>query len=131
MFSLVKSAAVLGIDAYVVNVECHLGNAQVPRFITVGLPEGWTANDITIFGKAGWNASGCDRLAMVTRPENYVRALGPRHLFVFWNSAHPILVHSSRGKDDAPENVTWSRSGELLAFTAGDIIYVWQPTVGQ
>ena len=40
MFSLVKSAAVLGIDAYVVNVECNLGNAQVPRFITVGLPEG-------------------------------------------------------------------------------------------
>lgn len=40
MFSLVKSAAVLGIDAYVVNVECNLGNSQVPRFITVGLPEG-------------------------------------------------------------------------------------------
>lgn len=40
MFSLVKSAAVLGIDAYVVNVECHLANAQLPKFITVGLPEG-------------------------------------------------------------------------------------------
>lgn len=40
MFSLVKSAAVLGIDAYVVNVECNMVNAQIPRFITVGLPEG-------------------------------------------------------------------------------------------
>ena len=39
-FSLVKSAAVLGIDAYIVNVECHLANATIPRFITVGLPEG-------------------------------------------------------------------------------------------
>jgi len=39
-FSLVKSAAVLGIDAYVVNVECNLSRAEVPRFITVGLPEG-------------------------------------------------------------------------------------------
>jgi len=40
MFSLVKSAAVLGIDAYIVNVECNLSNSQLPRFITVGLPEG-------------------------------------------------------------------------------------------
>jgi magnesium chelatase family protein len=39
-FSLVKSAAVLGIDAYIVNVECNLGRAELPRFITVGLPEG-------------------------------------------------------------------------------------------
>lgn len=39
-FSLVKSAAVLGIDAYIVNVECNLSRAELPRFITVGLPEG-------------------------------------------------------------------------------------------
>ncbi|HPI27255.1 MAG TPA: magnesium chelatase domain-containing protein, partial [Candidatus Marinimicrobia bacterium] len=39
-FSLVKSAAVLGIDAYIVDVECNLSNAQLPAFITVGLPEG-------------------------------------------------------------------------------------------
>ncbi len=39
-FSLVRSAAVLGIDAYIVNVECNLINANIPRFITVGLPEG-------------------------------------------------------------------------------------------
>ncbi|MDP8218021.1 MAG: magnesium chelatase domain-containing protein, partial [Candidatus Theseobacter exili] len=39
-FSLVKSAAVLGIDAYIVNVECNLSRAEIPRFITVGLPEG-------------------------------------------------------------------------------------------
>ncbi|MFH1214825.1 MAG: YifB family Mg chelatase-like AAA ATPase [Candidatus Neomarinimicrobiota bacterium] len=39
-FSIVKSAAVLGIDAYVVDVECNLSGAQLPAFITVGLPEG-------------------------------------------------------------------------------------------
>jgi magnesium chelatase family protein len=39
-FSLVKSAAVLGIDAYIVNVESNLSRAQLPQFITVGLPEG-------------------------------------------------------------------------------------------
>jgi magnesium chelatase family protein len=39
-FSLVKSAAVLGIDAYVLNVECHLQGGTLPKFITVGLPEG-------------------------------------------------------------------------------------------
>ncbi|MCK4448752.1 MAG: ATP-dependent protease, partial [Candidatus Marinimicrobia bacterium] len=39
-FSLVKSAAVLGINAYIVNVECNLSRAELPRFITVGLPEG-------------------------------------------------------------------------------------------
>lgn len=39
-FSLVKSAAVLGIDAYIVDVECNLSGAQLPAFITVGLPEG-------------------------------------------------------------------------------------------
>ncbi len=39
-FAIVKSAAVLGIDAYIVDVECNLSNAQLPLFITVGLPEG-------------------------------------------------------------------------------------------
>ncbi len=39
-FSLVKSAAVLGIEAYIVDVECNLSRGEVPRFITVGLPEG-------------------------------------------------------------------------------------------
>jgi magnesium chelatase family protein len=39
-FSLVKSAAVMGIDAYIVDVECNLSSAQLPAFITVGLPEG-------------------------------------------------------------------------------------------
>lgn len=39
-FALVKSAAVLGIDAYIVDVECNLSQAQLPLFITVGLPEG-------------------------------------------------------------------------------------------
>ena len=39
-FSLVKSAAVLGIDAYIVKVECNLSRTELPRFITVGLPEG-------------------------------------------------------------------------------------------
>lgn len=39
-FSIVKSAAVLGIDAYVVSVECNLLRAQIPQYVTVGLPEG-------------------------------------------------------------------------------------------
>ncbi|MCH7575539.1 MAG: YifB family Mg chelatase-like AAA ATPase [Candidatus Marinimicrobia bacterium] len=34
------SAAVLGVDAYVVQVECHLDNVVPPSFTTVGLPEG-------------------------------------------------------------------------------------------
>lgn len=39
MFSKVLSAAVLGIDAYIVEVEAHL-EGQLPYFATVGLPEG-------------------------------------------------------------------------------------------
>ncbi len=39
MFSQVLSAAVLGIDAYVVKVEAHL-ESQQPKFFTVGMPEG-------------------------------------------------------------------------------------------
>ncbi|MDD5766576.1 MAG: YifB family Mg chelatase-like AAA ATPase [Candidatus Marinimicrobia bacterium] len=39
-FSLVKSAAVLGIDAYIVDVESTLSKGQTPTFTTVGLPEG-------------------------------------------------------------------------------------------
>ena len=34
------SAAVLGVDAYIVKVECHLDNAVPHTFTTVGLPEG-------------------------------------------------------------------------------------------
>ncbi len=40
MIARVLSSAILGIDAYVVEVEAHLSGAQLPRFITVGLPEG-------------------------------------------------------------------------------------------
>ena len=40
MNSKVLSSAILGIDAYVVAVECYLTGARIPRFITVGLPEG-------------------------------------------------------------------------------------------
>ena len=39
MFSKVLSAAVLGIDAYIVEVESHL-DQQLPYFAIVGLPEG-------------------------------------------------------------------------------------------
>ena len=39
MFSKCLSAAVLGIDAYIVQVEAHL-EGDLPRFNTVGLPEG-------------------------------------------------------------------------------------------
>ncbi len=39
MFAQVLSAAVLGIDAYIVKVEAHL-ESQTPKFFTVGMPEG-------------------------------------------------------------------------------------------
>lgn len=39
MFSKVLSAAVLGIDAYIVKVEAHL-ESNTPKFFTVGMPEG-------------------------------------------------------------------------------------------
>ncbi|NOY57403.1 MAG: YifB family Mg chelatase-like AAA ATPase [Calditrichaeota bacterium] len=39
MLSKVLSAAVVGIDAYIVKVEAHL-EGKLPRFTTVGLPEG-------------------------------------------------------------------------------------------
>ncbi len=39
MLSLVKSAAVQGIDAYIVKVECHL-ESGLPAVVMVGLPEG-------------------------------------------------------------------------------------------
>jgi magnesium chelatase family protein len=38
MLSKVFSAAVLGIDAYIVEVEAHL-ESQLPAFATVGLPD--------------------------------------------------------------------------------------------
>ena len=40
MFAKALSSAVLGIDAYIVEVEAHLTGSQLPRFLTVGLPEG-------------------------------------------------------------------------------------------
>ena len=40
MLGQVLSSAILGIDAYVVEVEAHLSGAKLPKFVTVGLPEG-------------------------------------------------------------------------------------------
>ncbi|MQY73054.1 MAG: hypothetical protein GH142_05220, partial [Dehalococcoidia bacterium] len=40
MLAHTYSAAVLGVDAYIVKVECHLDNAVPHTFTTVGLPEG-------------------------------------------------------------------------------------------
>ncbi len=40
MLAKALSSAILGIDAYVVEVEAHLTGAQLPKFRTVGLPEG-------------------------------------------------------------------------------------------
>jgi predicted ATPase with chaperone activity len=40
MTSKVLSSAILGIDAYIVEVEANLSGAQLPKFVTVGLPEG-------------------------------------------------------------------------------------------
>jgi len=39
LFLKVLSAAILGIDAYIVEVEAHL-EGQLPYFAIVGLPEG-------------------------------------------------------------------------------------------
>ncbi len=40
MFGKVLSSAVLGIDAYTVEVEAHLENTTPAKFFTVGLAEG-------------------------------------------------------------------------------------------
>ena len=40
MLAKVLSSAILGIDAYIVEVEAHLTGAKLARFRTVGLPEG-------------------------------------------------------------------------------------------
>ena len=40
MNSKILSSAILGIDAYVVEVECHITGSRLPKFVTVGLPEG-------------------------------------------------------------------------------------------
>ena len=40
MNSKIISSAILGIDAYVVEVECHITGSRLPKFVTVGLPEG-------------------------------------------------------------------------------------------
>ena len=39
MNSRVLSSAILGIDAYIVEVEANLSRAQLPRYVTVGLPD--------------------------------------------------------------------------------------------
>jgi len=36
----VLSSAVLGINAYIVEVEVHITRSQLPKYVTVGLPEG-------------------------------------------------------------------------------------------
>jgi len=40
MLAKALSSAILGIDAYIVEVEAHLTGAKLPKFRTVGLPEG-------------------------------------------------------------------------------------------
>ena len=40
MLSRIFSNAILGIDAYIVEVEAHLTGTKLPRFVTVGLLEG-------------------------------------------------------------------------------------------
>ena len=39
MNSRVLSSSILGIDAYLVEVEANLSRAQLPRYVTVGLPD--------------------------------------------------------------------------------------------
>jgi len=40
MLAKALSSAILGIDAYIVEVEAHLTGAKLPKFRTVGLAEG-------------------------------------------------------------------------------------------
>ena len=40
MKSKVLSSAILGIDAYIVDVKCHITGSRLPKFVIVGLPEG-------------------------------------------------------------------------------------------
>ena len=40
MLFRVFSNAILGINAYIVEVEAHLTGTKLPRFVTIGLPEG-------------------------------------------------------------------------------------------
>jgi len=95
-----------------------------------GLPETWAASEMVMLERDPYRRAlvGWNRAAMTTRPEGFVRAPGPRYLFVFWNSAKPICAWVSQGQEDEPKDLTWSRAGNLLAFTAGDVLCVWQPT---
>jgi len=38
--SKIISSAILGIDAYVIEVECHITESRLQKFVTVGLPDG-------------------------------------------------------------------------------------------
>ena len=96
----------------------------------LGLPDKWAViGGIIPYGeKSRQPAVAADRVAMDTRPAQFFRAPGPRHLLVYFNSAIPIRAFVSKGMEDAPANITWSRKGDYLAFTSGNTVYVWQPT---
>ena len=64
----------------------------------------------------------------MVRPQSFIHGSGPWSLLVCYNSAHPINVYVSSSEHDRPTNPTWSPAGSLLAFTAGDSIYIWKPT---
>ena len=53
MLARLRSAAVLGIDAYLVEVEADLSNG-LPSFSTVGLPQGAVKE-----GREAWEGEGC------------------------------------------------------------------------
>jgi RNA polymerase sigma factor (sigma-70 family) len=69
-----------------------------------------------------------DRCAIVVRPATFEKAPGPRHIFVCYNSATPIVAFTSDGIEDEPKNISWSPEGNLLGFVSAESLYVWQPT---
>ena len=74
-----------------------------------------------------------DRYALTVTPMNFANVLDPKYdhepfqLYVYWNSARPIRAFVSHGREDAAHNVTWSRDGGKLAFTADDRLFIWTP----
>ena len=58
----------------------------------------------------------------------FLNGLGWR-LLVFWNSAKPYRVSEANAAGNSCDHIAWRAKGDLLAFTVGDTLYVWEPTL--
>ncbi len=96
----------------------------------LGLADSWVG-ELVPFEAGGPDPSrrrvGWDRVALVTRPQAYLRGPGPRRLLVFWNQATPLVAMTSVDVADAPSHVAWDPRGTALAFTSGTKLLVWRP----